>query len=143
MMYGTDAAKYGAEVAYIALVAADVETAAKMFEKDYEFSRSTKKFDGREVPLLSVGKTAITLFAPGDPYVDGTAHTGVHHFALAVDNLEAAMEDIAKRGVAFENGRMQKSLDDGKRVLLSLKATNGIRTYISTRVDRKPPRFFA
>ena len=129
---------YGAEVAYIALVAADVEVAARMFEKDYELRRSTKKLDGREVPLLSVGKTALALFAPGDPYVGGTQHTGVHHIALAVDDLDNAMNDIGKRGVAFETGKIETGLDDGKRALLSLKATNGIRTYISTKLDRPP-----
>lgn len=129
---------YGAEVAYIALVAANVEAAAKMFEKDYELHRSTKNLDGREVPILSVGKTALALFAPGDPYVDGTPHTGVHHIALAVDDLDIAMSDISKRGVAFETGKVGNSLDDGRRVLLSLKATNGIRTYISSKVDRPP-----
>jgi catechol 2,3-dioxygenase-like lactoylglutathione lyase family enzyme len=131
---------YGAEVAYIALVAANVEAAAQMFEKDYELRRSTKKFDRRDIPMLSVGQTALALFAPGDPYVDGTSLTGVHHIALAVDDHENAMHDIVKRGVAFESSRIDKSLDDGKRALLSLKATNGTRTYISTKVDRKPPQ---
>lgn len=128
---------YGTEVAYIALVAADVEAAAKMFEKDYELTRATKKLDGSDVPVLSVGQTQLAIFAPGDPYVDGTSFTGVHHLALAVDDLSNAMNDIGKRGVAFETDKVEKSLDDGKRALLSLKATNGIRTYVSTKVDRK------
>jgi methylmalonyl-CoA epimerase len=131
---------YGNEVAYIALVATDVEAAAKTFEKDYALRRSTKTFDGRSVPMLSVGQTALALFAPGDPYVDGTPHTGVHHFALAVDDLDNAMNDITKRGVAFETKTIEKSLDDGKRVLLSTKATNGTKTYISTKIDREPAR---
>lgn len=129
---------YGAEVAYIALVAANVEAAAKMFENDYALRRSTKEIDGREVPMLSVGKTALAVFAPGDPYVGGTLHTGVHHIALAVDDLDNAIDDIGKRGVAFETGKTENSLDGGKRALLSLKATNGIRTYIATKVDRPP-----
>jgi catechol 2,3-dioxygenase-like lactoylglutathione lyase family enzyme len=131
---------YGNEVAYIALVAADVEAAAKMFEKDYSLKRATKNFDGREVPMLSVGQTALALFAPGDPYVDGTQHTGVHHFALAVDDLENAIHDIGKRGLTFETGKVEKSLDDGKRALLSLKATNGIKTYIASKVDNELPK---
>ena len=49
--------------------------------------------------------------------------TGVHHIALAVDNFENAMDDVSKRGVAFETGKPEKSLDGGKRSLLSLKAT--------------------
>jgi len=129
---------YGNEVAYIALVAANVEAAANMFEKDYALRRSTKKMDGRDVPILSVGKTALAVFAPGDPYVDGTPHTGVHHIALSVDDLDDAMSDIGQRGVAFETGSAESSLDGGKRALLSIKATNGIRTYISTKVDRPP-----
>ena len=129
---------YGAEVAYIALVAANVEAAAKMFENDYALRRSTKEIDGREVPMLSVGKTALAVFAAGDPYVGGTLHTGVHHIALAVDDLDNAIDDIGKRGVAFETGKTENSLDGGKRALLSLKATNGIRTYIATKVDRPP-----
>ena len=131
---------YGAEVAYVALVAADVDAAANMFEKDYALRRSTKKLNGREVPMLSVGQTALALFAPGDPYVDGTKHTGVHHFALAVNDFENAMDDIVKRGVAFESAKVEKSLDEGKRALISLKATNGTRTYISSKVDREPAK---
>jgi catechol 2,3-dioxygenase-like lactoylglutathione lyase family enzyme len=131
---------YGAEVAYIGLVAADPEAAASMFAKHYDLRRSTKTLEGRDIPLLSVGATALAIFGLGDPYVDGTRHTGVHHIALAVDDLGNAMSDIGRRGVSFENGRVETSLDGGRRSLLSLKATNGIRTYISTRVDRPPAK---
>lgn len=131
---------YGNDVAYVALVAADVEAAAEIFEKDYGFRRWTKRIAGRSVPMLSVGKTALALFAPGDPYVDGTSYTGVHHLALAVDDFDNAIDDIGKRGVEFETGAIEKSLDDGKRSLLSTRATNGIKTYIATRIEHEPPR---
>jgi catechol 2,3-dioxygenase-like lactoylglutathione lyase family enzyme len=131
---------YGKEVAYVALVAADVEAAAKMFEKDYGLQRSDKLFDGRSVPMLSVGQTALALFAPGDPYIGGSKFTGVHHVALAVDDLDNAVNDIKKRGVSLETEKAEKSLDDGKRFLLSLQATNGIRTYVTTKVDREPAK---
>ena len=128
---------YGKEVAYVALVAANVEAAANMFEKDYGLRRSTKTFDGRSVPMLSVGQTALALFAPGDPYIGGWTYTGVHHLALAVDDLDIAVNDIEKRGVALETDKVEKSLDDGRRYLLSTKATNGIKTYVTTKVDRE------
>ena len=66
---------YGKEVAYVALVAANVEAAADLFERDYGLRRSTKMFDGRAVPMLSVGDTALALFAPGDPYIGGSTYT--------------------------------------------------------------------
>ncbi len=52
---------YGKEVAYVALVAANVEAAANMFEKDYGLKRSTKTFDGRAVHVVCV-------VDPGDNY---------------------------------------------------------------------------
>jgi catechol 2,3-dioxygenase-like lactoylglutathione lyase family enzyme len=131
---------YGKEVAYVALVAANVEAAASMFEKDYGLRRSMKTFDGRSVPMLSVGQTALALFAPGDPYIGGSTFTGVHHLALAVDDLDIAVNDIKKRGVALETDKPEKSLDDGRRYLLSTKETNGIKTYLTTKVDREPAK---
>ena len=95
---------YGKEVAYVALVAADVEAAAGMFEKDYGLKRSAKMFDGRSVPMLSVGDTALALFAPGDSYIGGSPYTGVHHVALAVDDLDNAVNDIQKRGISLRVG---------------------------------------
>lgn len=128
---------YGSEVAYVALVVADVERAAQMFEKDFGLVRTDKVLDGRSIPMLSVGATALALVGIGDPFVDGSNFTGVHHIALAVDDIENAANDVTKRGVALETGRAEASLDGGTRYLLSTKATNGIKTYISSKVDRK------
>ena len=50
------------------------------------------------------------------------------------------MDDITKRGVAFESGETGNRWTTENRALLSLKATNGIKTYISTKVERKRPQ---
>ncbi len=127
---------YGRELAYVALVVDDVEAASGVWEKNFGLRRSEHHMDGRKVPVLSVGKSAIALFGKGDPYTGGEMRTGVHHIALAVDDPEAAMHAVDKAGVRAESGKAEAALDNGKRYLLSMKATDGIRTYLSKRLDR-------
>lgn len=129
---------YGKELAYVALVVDDVEAAARMWEKDFGLLRSEHQSGDRlrRVPLLSVGRSALALFAPGDPDVDGETQTGVHHIALAVDDVQRAAKAIEERGVRGETGQFEPGLDGRRRVLLSLDATNGTRTYLTDRVER-------
>src|SRR5690606_13464397 len=110
--------------------------ASGIWEKNFGLRRSEHRIDDRKVPVLSVGKSAIALFGKGDPYTGGEMRTGVHHIALAVDDPEAAMHAIDKAGVRAETNKPEDALDNGRRYLLSLTATNGIRTYISKRLDR-------
>ena len=106
---------YGSEVAYVALVVADVERAAQMFEKDFGLIRRDKVLDGRSIPMLSVGATALALVGIGDPFVDGSNFTGVHHIALAVDDIENAANDVTKRGVALEGDLHADAQQDERR----------------------------
>lgn len=133
---------YGDKLVYVALVVDDVEAAAAMWEKDFGLVRSEHTVDGgtRRVPLLSVGSTALALFAQGDQYVGRDTHTGVHHLALGVADTEAAADAALKAGVGAETGRVEASLDGTKRVLLSLEATNGVKTYLATEIERPSPR---
>lgn len=129
---------FGEELAYVALVVDDVEAAAQMWERDFGLVRSEHRAGDlrRSVPLLSVGRSALALFAPGDPYVGGESRTGVHHIALAVDDAERAAKSVAERGVPAETGRHEGSLDGRRRVLLSLVATNGVKTWLTDRIER-------
>ena len=91
---------------------------------------------GSTVPFLSVGQSALALFERGDPYVGGERQTGVHHIALAVDDVAAARQQIAACNLAFEADGSDDGIDGRQRALLSLDATNGIRTYLTGRIDR-------
>lgn len=135
---------YGNQLAYVALVVDDVEAAARIWEKDFGLVRSDHRVaDGAaSVPLLSVGETALALFAKGDPYVGGEARTGVHHIALAVKDVKGAAMALQERGLKPERGE-EASLDGRSRVMLSLQATNGVKTCLTEPIGRPPgdPRF--
>ena len=129
---------YGEDLAYVALVVDDVEAAARVWEEDFELVRSEHRINEarRSVPVFSVGRSALALFARGDPYVGGETKTGVHHIALAVDDIEHASKSIAERGLHAETGQLEHSIDGRRRFLLSLQATNGIRTWLTERIER-------
>ncbi len=129
---------YGKELAYVALIVKDVEAAAAAWEKDFGLVRSEHGVEGgkRKIPLMSVGQSALALFASGDPYVGGEERTGVHHIALAVDHAASAANAVGRAGVPTETSDTEAGLDGGHRVLLSLKATDGLRTYLIDRFDR-------
>jgi catechol 2,3-dioxygenase-like lactoylglutathione lyase family enzyme len=129
---------YGEELAYVALVVDDEEAAAEVWEKDFGLLRSDHRNDDarRSVPVFSVGRSALALFARGDPYVGGETRTGVHHIALAVDDVEGAAKSIVERGLHAETGQLEHSFDGRRRLLLSLKETNGIKTWLTDRIER-------
>lgn len=132
----------GDELAYVALVVSDVEGAAAVWQNDFDLARSDCAAAGGrgKTPLLHVGTTALALFSPDDPFLGKPSPTGVHHIALAVGDLDAAMSTLAKAGVKLETGTIEPSLAGGRRVLLSLEATNGLRTYLSDRIEHKPAK---
>lgn len=136
---------YGDQLAYVALVVDDVEAAARTWEKDFGLVRTEHRVgtNRQAVPLLSVGATALALFAKGDPYVDKETRTGVHHIALAVKDVKGAAMALQDRGLRGESGNIEPSLDGRSRYLVSLQATNGVKTWLTEPIERPAgdPRF--
>ena len=128
---------YGEELAYVAVVVDDVEAAARIWEKDFGLVRSEHRVgNAGSVPLLSVGQSALALFAKGDPYVGGEIRTGVHHIALAVKDVKQAVKTVNERGLRGETGEIEASLDGRSRYLLSVQATNGVKTWLTDPIER-------
>lgn len=117
--------------AWVALVVDDVEAAARGIERDLGLSRRDCPAAGgtRRVPVLPVGATALALFAPGDPFVGGERRTGVHHVALAVDDLRAAAGAASVAGVSV--AAPAPGLAGGRRAALAPEATAGVRIWLT------------
>lgn len=128
---------YGEELAYVAVVVDDVETAARIWEKDFGLIRSEHRVGSSgSVPMFSVGQSALALFAKGDSYVGGETRTGVHHIALAVKDVKHAAVKVNERGLRGETGEFEASLDGRSRYLLSIQATNGVKTWLTEPIER-------
>jgi len=126
-------AMIGENLVYAALVVTDVAAAAALFQRDFGLRRTDCAIggSGRRAPVLSVGRSALALFAPGDPFVGGQSKPGIHHIALGVKDPLAGAHAAAAAGIAVAEAEPSVGLNGTKRVLLSPEATVGVRTYLS------------
>jgi catechol 2,3-dioxygenase-like lactoylglutathione lyase family enzyme len=123
----------GASLAYVALVVSDVEAAAALFQRDFGLTRTDCAVGetGRRAPVLSVGQSALALFAPGDPFVGGQSKPGIHHIALGVKDPLAAAAAAKASGIGIAESEPSAGLSGARRLLLSPEATVGVRSYLS------------
>lgn len=123
----------GENLAYAALVVSDVETTVVRFQRDFGLRRTDCAVggSGRRTPVLSVGRSGLALFGPGDPFVGGQSTPGIHHIALGVKDPVMAAQRAAAAGIAIADAEPGEGLNGARRVLLSPEATAGVRTYLS------------
>ena len=111
------------DLAYVALVVDEPETSAAIFEKDFDLPRQDFTCGGSNVPMISVGRSALAFFRPDDPYLGPDAKKGVHHVAIAAGEPEAAARDC---GVPTA-GAAAPGIDGKTQIALAPEATCGIR----------------
>ncbi len=132
----------GGTLAYASLVVSDVEAAAALFRRDFGLKRTDCAVgdSGRRTPVLTVGRSALALFAPGDPFVGGEMKPGIHHIALAVKDPLASASRAVAAGVTLAEAKPGGGLNGARRLLLSPEATGGVRTYLSEPLPRETSR---
>src|SRR6266571_9056946 len=81
------------QIAYVALVAND-PAAAGVFERHFGLPRADLSSAAGPVPVFALGRSALAVFPPGHPLVEGEARPGVHHIALGVDDPDAAAAQL-------------------------------------------------
>ena len=118
------------ELAWVGLVSNDVEAAAMVFATHLGLPRTDLATADGPVPVFAIGRSALAVFPSGHPMVGGDAKPGVHHIALGVDDLGAAMRMAAEAGIAAA-GAPAKGLGAAQCVMLDRDATVGVRTYLS------------
>ena len=126
------------ELAYVAAVTRDVDAAARVFGDVLDLPRvDLPGPGGTDVPVFTAGRSALALFEPGDPCVDGADRTGIHHIALAAGDPAAARDAAAEAGVGA--GPVRAALGGGEAYDLDPAETRGVLTRISPPLDLPPP----
>jgi len=112
----------------VALVSNDPAAAADVFERHFGLPRHELSSAAGPVPVFPLGRSALAVFPPGHPLVDGEAKPGVHHIALGVDDLDAA---VARAGTPAEAATGL----GGKRIRrLAHESTTGVRIVLTERL---------
>ncbi|MCE2462348.1 MAG: VOC family protein [Dehalococcoidia bacterium] len=123
----------GNGLAYAALVVRDVEAVASALTRHFSLARTDFPIGktGRVAPVFGIGESALALFEPGDPFVGGQEHTGVHHIVLASEDPDGAAGLSESAGVPIAGVEPDQGLGGTRRIMLSPNATGGVRTYFS------------
>ena len=110
----------GTGLAYVSVAVRDVESVADTFERHFHLPRFNQDIadSKRQAPVFAVGRTNIALFELGDPFVGGAEKTGVHHMAVAVENLAQAAQDVAAVGLEPYSAKPVFGLGNTTRMLL-------------------------
>ncbi len=125
------------QIAYVALVAND-PAAARVFERHFGLPRHELSSAAGPVPVFALGRSALALFPPGHPLVDGETRPGVHHIALGVDDLNAAAGRAGAASAPPADTTPAPGLGGRRIRRLARDATVGVRTVLTERLGLAP-----
>lgn len=123
-------------LAYLALAVDEPQASAARFEKDFGLPRRDFQCGGSTVPVISVGATALALFAQDDPFLGPNVKKGVHHLGLCAADPEAAAR---ASGVSIA-GNLSKGLGGKAQISLAQDATSGVRVRFTEPLGLVPAR---
>jgi catechol 2,3-dioxygenase-like lactoylglutathione lyase family enzyme len=118
------------DLAYVALVVDDPEATATILEKDIGLPKSTHASPSGNVPIISVGASALALFQPDDPFLGADVKKGVHHVAIERDNLATADAGLA--------GEPSVGLDGKSQIVIPPTKTCGVRVRLTEPLGLPP-----
>lgn len=127
-------------LAYICAIVADPEAAATSLQRALDLSRDDLALgDAAERrPVLHIGATGLILAAPGDHFVAGATHTGVHHIALEAADPQRAAAALAAHGMPVHPAAPSAGLANRRRVVLDRAAFAGVATHLTEPLQFSP-----
>jgi methylmalonyl-CoA/ethylmalonyl-CoA epimerase len=120
------------QIAYVAVASSDPAATCAIYEQHFGLPRNDLASSAGEIAVYSLGRSALAVVPLGHPVIDGAAKPGVHHIALGVDDLEAA---IARAGITATHA---EGLAGRRAVALDRDATAGVQVRLTERLSLAP-----
>jgi methylmalonyl-CoA/ethylmalonyl-CoA epimerase len=113
----------------------DITAAINFYQATFggELFKEAIGADGKtKMAFLHIGSTDVELIEPGDKSVLG-GQTGIiiHHVGYLVPDLEAAMAQLAARGVTFAAAAPNTTPTGARIIYLDTAYTNGARIHLT------------
>ena len=119
------------QIAYVAVASSDPAVTCAVFENHFGLPRTLLASAEGEISVFGIGQSALAVVPLGHPLIDGASKPGVHHMALAVDDVDAAARRAGVSAVASTGLGGQRTL------ALDRAATAGVRVRLTGRLDLK------
>jgi hypothetical protein len=124
----------GYDLAYVALAVRDIEAASVVLGEDLGLERLPLNGHDGPISAFGIGRTALTLFNVGDPFLTGE-RTGVDHIAFTADDPRAAAT-----ACGFENAMSGGAgLAAAEQFTIARHATEGVATRFTTPLGLSGP----
>ena len=123
---------------HIGVAVEDVDAAIALYQDSFGMElahRETVESQGVEAVLLDVGDGHVELLAPLGPDTPVGKYmakngAGLHHVAYAVDDIDAALEQIAAAGLQLIDSEPRVGIRDSRVAFLHPRSTGGVLTEI-------------
>jgi methylmalonyl-CoA epimerase len=123
---------------HIGVAVEDIDAAISLYEGSFEMElahRETVESQGVEAVLLDVGDGHVELLAPLGPETPVGKYmakngAGLHHVAYAVDDIDAALEQLAAAGLQLIDSKPRVGIRDSRVAFLHPRSTGGVLTEI-------------
>jgi methylmalonyl-CoA/ethylmalonyl-CoA epimerase len=122
----------------VGIAVADLDASIAFYEKQFEMPlvhRETVAAFGVEAVLFDVGESHVELISPLDES-SGVARfiadngPGLHHVAYAVEDIDAALEQIAAAGIDRIDEQPRTGIRNSRVAFLHPRSTGGVLTEI-------------
>lgn len=123
---------------HIGVAVEDIDAAIELYRDSFGMElahRETVESQGVEAVLLDVGDGHVELLAPLGPdtpvgkYLANNG-AGLHHVAYAVDDIDAALTQIAAAGIQLIDSEPRVGIRDSRVAFLHPRSTGGVLTEI-------------
>jgi methylmalonyl-CoA/ethylmalonyl-CoA epimerase len=123
---------------HIGVAVEDLDAATALYEESFEMTpahRETVGWQGVEAVLLDVGEGHVELLAPLAPDTAvgkflARKGEGLHHVAYAVDDIDAALTEIAAAGIRLIDTKPRTGIRESRVAFLHPRSTGGVLTEI-------------
>jgi len=123
---------------HIGVAVEDIDAAIELYRDSFEMElahRETVSSQGVEAVLLDVGDGHVELLAPLGPDTPVGKYmakngAGLHHVAYAVDDIDAALKNIAAAGIQLIDAEPRTGIRDSRVAFLHPRSTGGVLTEI-------------
>jgi methylmalonyl-CoA/ethylmalonyl-CoA epimerase len=123
---------------HIGVAVEDLDAAIALYEKSFEMElahRETVESQGVEAVLLDVGDGHVELLSPLGPdtavgkFLERKG-PGLHHVAYAVDDIDAALEQVKGAGLELIDAEPRQGIRGSRVAFLHPKSTGSVLTEI-------------
>ena len=123
---------------HIGVAVEDIDAAIELYRDGFGMElahRETVESQGVEAVLLDVGDGHVELLAPLGPDTPVGKYmakngAGLHHVAYAVDDIDAALKQLAATGLELIDENPRIGIRDSRVAFLQPRSTGGVLTEI-------------